>query len=55
MLDLLFSFKQDGEEQISNKNEEERYIPFEVVIDFHRKIIKTIYIRSNLRIIRIYD
>ena len=29
MLDLLFSFKQDEEEQILNKNEEERSKPFD--------------------------
>ena len=42
MLDLLFSFKQDEEERILNQNEEERFIPFEVVINF-----QTIYIKSN--------
>ena len=43
MLDLLFSFKQDEEEQILNKNEEERFIPFVVVINF-----QTVYIKSNV-------
>ena len=37
MLDLLFSFKQDEEEQILNKDEEERFKPFEIVINFQKK------------------
>ena len=39
MLDLLFSFKQDEEEQILNKDEEERFKPFEIVINFQKKKI----------------
>ena len=40
MLDLLFAFKQDEEEQVLNKNEEERFIPFEVVIEFQQTLLK---------------
>ena len=40
MLDLLFSFKQDEEEQVLNKNEEERFIPFEVVINFKKTLLE---------------
>ena len=34
MLDLLFSFKQDEDNQVLNKNEDEWFIPFEIVIEF---------------------
>ena len=40
MLDLLFSFKQDEDEQVLNKNEEERFIPFEVVINFQKTLLE---------------
>ena len=36
MLDLLFSFKQDEEEQILNKNEEERFIPFDYFYNIYK-------------------
>ena len=40
MLDLLFSFKQDEDEQILYKNEGERFIPFEVVINFQKRLLE---------------
>ena len=40
MLDLLFSFKQDEEEQVLNKNEEERFIAFEVVTNFPKTLLE---------------
>ena len=40
MLDLLFSFKQDEDEQILSKNEGERFIPFEVVINFQKRLLE---------------
>ena len=36
MLDLLFLFKDDEEGQVLNKNEQERFIPFEVVINLKK-------------------
>ena len=38
MLDLLFQHKQDEDEQQLNKNEQERFIPFEIVIDFQKRL-----------------
>ena len=39
MLDLLFAFKQDEDEQVLIKNEQERYISFEVVIIFQKTLL----------------
>ena len=43
MLDLLFAFKQDEEEQVLNKNDGERFIPFEVVIEFQQTLLNKTY------------
>ena len=40
MLDLLFSHKQDEDKQELNKNEQERFIPFEVVIKFQNDLLE---------------
>ncbi len=40
MLDLLFSHKQDEDKQELNKNEQERFIPFEVVIKFQKDLLE---------------
>ena len=39
MLDLLFSFKDDEDNQILNENEKKRFIPFEVVIEFQKSLL----------------
>ena len=39
MLDLLFSFKDDEDNQILNENEKKRFIPFEVVINFQKSLL----------------
>ena len=54
MLDLLFSFKQDEDEQILNKNEEERFIPFEVVINFQKRLLEQYKANPTYKIIKIY-
>jgi len=40
MLDLLFSHKQDEDQQQLNKNEQERFIPFEIVIKFQKDLLE---------------
>lgn len=40
MLDLLFLHKQEEDKQKLNKNEQERFIPFEVVIKFQKDLLE---------------
>lgn len=40
MLDLLFLHKQDEDQQQLNKNEQERFIPFEIVIKFQKDLLE---------------
>ena len=40
MLDLLFQFRQDEDNQQLNPREENAYIPFEVIIDFQQQLLK---------------
>ena len=40
MLDLLFSFKDDEDNQALNENEKQRFIPFEVVIEFQKSLLE---------------
>ena len=54
MLDLLFSLKQDEEEQILNEKEEEIHIPIEVVINVQKRLLEQ-YVKSQLkRIMKIH-
>ena len=40
MLDLLFQFRQEEDNQQLNPREENAYIPFEVIIDFQQQLLK---------------
>ena len=40
MLDLLFHHKQDEDKQELNENEKQRFIPFEIVIQFQKDLLE---------------
>ena len=40
MLDLLFSFRQDEDEQTFDENEAQSFIPFEIKINFQKQLLE---------------
>ena len=54
IFDLLFSIKQDEEEQILNENEEERFIPIQIVINVQKRLLEQYMKTQLIRIMKIY-